>query len=353
MNSRETCDRRRGSRQPVVGLSKVVTSCLRAVGLFVVGLTALFATTSLRADDDLSLLLDFAPWGLHAGAHLAAEKGWFKEQGLNVTVRDGRGSINTIQLVGAGEADVGMAQLGPMATAREQGGVALKSIAGWVRKGDLAAVVDKNAGIHTIADLKGKKLALFAASPFLPFLDTFLAAGGLTRDDVNLLYVEPSAMLTTYTSGQADGVLTAGPFGQALAERVRPASLVLAESAGISYPSYGYFATEEVIAKKGDLLRRFLATQVRAFEYIYDGHVDEAVAAIISQRSDLKLDPEVLKNQIELYRPFFTTPNTEGKPFGWQAEADWENTIKSMVAAGVLSKDYKPSDFYTNTLLGE
>src|SRR5690606_35237263 len=144
--------------------------------------------------DDLSVLLDFAPWGLHAGVHLATEKGWFKEQGLNVSVRDGRGSVSTIQLVSVGEADVGMAQLGPMATAREASGINLKAIAGWARKGDLAAVVDRTSGIKTIADLKGKKLALFAASPFLPFLDMFLKAGGMTRDDVSLLYVEPSAM---------------------------------------------------------------------------------------------------------------------------------------------------------------
>lgn len=329
-------------------------SYLRIGRFLAVGLAAaLIATTSARADDDLSVLLDFAPWGLHAGVHLAAEKGWFKEQGLNVNVRDGRGSVSTIQLVGVGEADVGMAQLGPMATAREKSGIPLKSIAGWVRKGDLAAVVDKTAGISTIADLKGKKLALFAASPFLPFLDTFLKAGGLTRDDVNLLYVEPSAMMTTYTSGQADGVLTAGPYGQALAERDRPASLVLAEQAGISYPSYGYFSTESVIEGKEDILRRFLATQTRAFQYIYDGHVDEAVAAIISQRADLKLNPEILKSQIELYRPFFTTPNTEGKPFGWQSEDDWANTIKSMVEAGVLGDGFKPQDFYTNAFIGE
>jgi NitT/TauT family transport system substrate-binding protein len=240
-----------------------------------------------------------------------------------------------------------------MATAREKSGIPLKSISGWVRKGDLAAVVDKTAGINSIADLKGKKLALFASSPFLPFLDTFLKAGGLTRDDVELLYVEPSAMLTTYTSGQADGVLTAGPFGQALAEKVRPASLVLAEEAGISYPSYGYFTTETVIENRGEVLRRFLATQVRAFTYIYDGHVDEAVKAIIAQRPDAKLDPEVLKNQIELYRPFFNTPNTGGKSLGWQSEIDWQNTIESMVSVGVLGQGFTPSDFYTNALLGE
>jgi NitT/TauT family transport system substrate-binding protein len=326
---------------------------MRIGKLLAVGLTAFIAAAPAKAADKLSVLLDFSPWGLHAAVHLAEVKGWFKEQNLEIDARDGRGSVNTIQLVGAGQADVGFAQLGPMATARDTSGIPLKSIAGWVRKGDLAAVVDKSAGIKSIADLKGKKLALFAASPFLPFIDRFLAGGGLKRSDVDLLYVDPSAMLSTYTSGQADGVLTAGPFGQALADRNRPSSLVLAEQAGISYPSYGYISTEAVIGQKEDALRRFIATQVRAFEYIYNGHVDEAVQAILSQRRDAKLNPAILKSQIELYKPFFTTPNTEGKRFGWQSEADWTSAIKSMEEAGILRKGFKPADFYTNALVGE
>lgn len=306
-----------------------------------------------RAEENLSVLLDFAPWGMHAGVHLAAQKGWFDERDLNVDIRDGRGSVSTIQLVASGNADVGMAQLGPMATAREASGIDLKSIAGWVRRGDLAAVVDASSDIHSIADIKGKKLALFTASPFLPFLDMFLAGGGLTRDDVTLLYVEPSAMMTTYISGQADGVLTAGPYGQSLAQRDRPARLVLAEEAGITYPSYGYFSTEETIADKHEALSRFMDVQVRTFEYIYDGHIDEAVEAIISQRPGLKLNPEVLKAQLELNRDFLITPNTEDKGLGWQSPEDWKQAVESMVAAGLLGEGSNPQDFYTNEFVGD
>lgn len=324
-----------------------VATCAGLVAALAVG------TVPARADDDLSLLLDFAPWGLHAGAHLAAQKGWFKEQKLNVSIRDGRGSVSTIQLVGAGEADIGMAQLGPMAAARHKSGIALKSFMGLAQNGDLAAVVDAKSGIKTIADLKGKKLVLFAASPFLPFLDTFLKAGGMTRNDVELLYVEPSAMMATYTAGRADGVLTAGPYGQSMAEKTRPSSLVLATQAGISYPSYGYFSTEKVLAEKKAPLQRFAAVQARAFEYIYKNGLDEGVAAIVAARPDVKLDPTILKRQLELYADFFATPNTKGKKIGWQAEADWAAAIKSMAEAGVIEARYKPGDFYTNEIVGE
>ena len=315
-------------------------------------LCAIFAVAmsnvGAQAQEKIKFLLDFAPWGGHAAAHLAVQKGWFKEEGLDVEVLDGRGSVSTIQLVGAGQADVGMAQLGPMATARTTANLPLKSIAGWMRKGDLAVLVDSRANLNTVKDLAGKKLALFAASPFVPFLDMFFKNGGITKEAAQLVYVDPSAMVTAYTSGQADGVMTAGPYGMAIAELVRPTKLILAADYGIAYPSYGLFATESTIAQKKEALRKLVKVQVRAWNYIYDGHVDEGVDAIIKQRPDAKLNPVVLKRHLELYRDFFETPNTKGKTFGWQADADWKEALESMERAGLIKAGWKTSDFFTN-----
>ena len=65
-----------------------------------------------RAADRLSVKLDFLPWGFHAGMHLAIFNGWFKDAGLEVDAQDGRGSANTLQLVNAGQIDVGQIQVG-------------------------------------------------------------------------------------------------------------------------------------------------------------------------------------------------------------------------------------------------
>jgi len=308
---------------------------------------------SAHAQEKLKFLLDFAPWGGHAAAHIATQKGWFKEEGLDVEVLDGRGSVSTIQLVAAGQADVGMAQLGPMASARMSANLPLKSIAGWMRKGDLAVLVDSRANINTVKDLTGKKLALFAASPFVPFLDMFFKNGGITKEQAQLVYVDPSAMVTAYTSGQADGVMTAGPYGMAIAELVRPTKLVLAADYGISYPSYGLFATETTITQKKEAIRKLVKVQIRAWKYIYDGHIDEGVDAIIKARPDAKLNPVVLKRHLELYRDFFETANTKGKAFGWQSDKDWTEALESMEKAGLIKAGWKAADVFTNEFTPE
>jgi NitT/TauT family transport system substrate-binding protein len=261
--------------------------------------------------------------------HLAKAKGWFDQAGLDVDIADGKGTLSGLQLVGAGRVDVGAVQLGPMAVARENN-LDLVSIAGFARRGDLAIIVDEKTGPKNAKELAGKKLVCFTGSPWVPFIESFGKNAGL-GDQFKVTMVAPPAMVSSYASGDADGFLSLAPFGVPLVAKSRPGRAILAVDHGIHFPSY---------------------VQIRAWEYIYrDGNFDEAVKAIIAARPDAKLDPELLKGQMMAYRDFIETPATKGKRWGWQAEADWVEAIKSMEAAGAIKPGRKPSDYYTNALV--
>lgn len=323
---------------------------LKLTALITGGFLALSAIGA-QAADKLTVRMDFIVWGTHAAMHLANEKGWFKEAGLDVEVQDGTGSSNTIQLVAAGQADVGQVQLGVMAVAKEKG-ADLVSIAGWFRKSDLAVLVDRDSAVNSPADLKGKSIVNFNGSPWSPYIPSFLKAAGLSEGDVSIVAVAPPALMSTYTAKQADAVMTTAPFGLPVIENSRPSKAILMADAGIAFPSYGLIVRRETLAEKKDALRRLVEVQVRAWEYIYDGHVDEAVDAIIAQRPGMKLNRDVLKGQIELYHDFIETPASAGKPFGVQAKEDWAKALSDMEAAGLVGAGRDPADFFTNELLG-
>jgi NitT/TauT family transport system substrate-binding protein len=122
-----------------------------AVGLAATAFLALPLGSAALAQESLTVRLDFLPWGVHAGMHLAQEKGWFEEEGLEVEIQDGRGSGNTLQLVNAGQVDVGQIQLGLLPQARQEG-AELTSFAGWLRRTDLAVLVDRGSGLTQIED---------------------------------------------------------------------------------------------------------------------------------------------------------------------------------------------------------
>jgi NitT/TauT family transport system substrate-binding protein len=309
-----------------------------------------------QAPDALSVRVDFAPWGVHAALHLARAKGWFKEDNLAVDIQDGTGTLSTINLVAAGKVDVGFVQLGPMAIARASG-LPVKSFAGYLRKGDLAVMVDSAKGPKTAKELAGKKIVCFANSPWAPFVDQYIKNLGLTKgtgaNEVNVVMVSPAAMVSTYASGDADGFMSLQEFGEPLVMGVRPARSFLAADVGIAFPSYGMMATDDSLTKRADALKRLSANQNLAWTYIYEkpANLDEAVAAMMAQRADKQLNPEVLKAQLLLSKDFLGTPNTAGKPMGWQAAADWKVAVKSMSDAGLIKADARIEDFFTNDLI--
>ncbi|MCY3983258.1 MAG: ABC transporter substrate-binding protein [Roseovarius sp.] len=322
-----------------------MTHLLGAAAIAAFGAVETFAET-------LAVRLDFSPWGVHAGMHLAEAKGWFDEAGLDIDLQDGKGTINTIQLVGSGQVDVGQVQLGLMALARENG-LPLKSFAGWARRGDLAVLVDANSDINSVADLEGKKLVTFTASPWVPYIDNFLAAGGLTRDDVSILMVAPPAMVGTYASGEVDGFMTVGPFGLPLTAQSRPAKQILMDDADVTFPSYGLIAQESTLEERRDELAKLAQVQQRAWEYIFDGNVEEAADAIVSGRPDSNLNRDVLIGQIEAYRDFFHTERTRNLPIGVQSAEDWADALAAMEAADIIKPGQQAEDFFTNELLGQ
>ncbi len=306
-------------------------------------------TVPSHAQEKLSVRLDFSPWGVQAAMHLAKNRGWFREAGLDVDIQDGRGSGNTIQLVNAGQADVGQVQVGLVGSARAQG-ARIVSIWNFQRKTDLCVLVDRASPINRIADLRGKKVVVFAASPWAPFIDTFLRAGGLGRDDLPVEVVDPAALWGTYIAKRADGLMSTVGSAIPIAEGPRPSKCILASEGGVTFPSYGLVVREDTVQSRGAALRRLIQVQQRAWEYLRTNPEDGA-RAIIAERPDARLDPKVLTDQVKLTIEYFDTPAAQGRPIGWQAREDWEAALKSMEAAGVVRPGWNVADYYTNALM--
>lgn len=329
-------------------MNKPIQRRTTLAGLSAAAVALAFATAA-EAQENLSVRLDFSPWGVHAGMHLAQDRGWFEEAGLNVDIQDGRGSGNTLQLVNAGQVDVGQIQLGLLGASREEG-AKVKSFAGFQRKTDLCILVDKDSDATEIADLKGKSLVVFAASPWAAYIDDFLAAGGLAEGDAEVLYVDPAALWGTYTAGRADGLMSTIGSAIPVAEASRPSKCLMLDLADLYFPSYGLIATEETIESRGDALKKLVEVEQRAWAEIKE-NPQAGVEAVMNQRPDAQLNPDVLRHQIELTVEYFDTESTAGKPIGWQSEEDWTMALEGMEKIGLIAPGWTVSDYYTNDLV--
>ena len=145
--------------------------------------------------------MDWIPWATHAPMHLAVERGWFAERGLDVELQNGTGSVSTVQAVGAGRFELGWASLATMAIAREEN-LPVRSIAGVVRRSDLGMMYASESGIRGPKDLEGKTLVTSPASLEQPFIEPFLRKNGANPDRVTVLALDPAAKLQTFMAGR-------------------------------------------------------------------------------------------------------------------------------------------------------
>src|SRR5262245_13812666 len=90
-------------------------------------------TGAAHAAEKLSIRLDWITEPMHMPFFLAEERGWFKAADLDVSIEDGNGSTMTVQLVGAGRFDIGLADLSPMAIGKARG-IPIVYIAGFIRR---------------------------------------------------------------------------------------------------------------------------------------------------------------------------------------------------------------------------
>lgn len=295
----------------------------------------------------------WTPNGLQAGWHWGLEKGIFKKHGVDVRHEDGNGSTVTVQLVAAEKIDLGFTDLSTMAIGRERG-MKIISIGGLIRQTSIGIFVPKGSGIKNIKDLEGKEVIYTATSFEGPFMNAFLRAGGTSREKVNLVSVDASAKVSTYAGGRGMGMVTSIPFGAPQVAKARPSDEILLADYGFVLPSYGLVVHQDTLKSRPDVLRKVAAAFFESWQQIIDGGKDaaeEAADIMIKRRTDAKIDREQTIGIIRQHIPYFYTPNTKGKPLGWQSAEDWAATIKAMEEAKLLKPGSRPNMYFTNDLL--
>lgn len=319
----------------------------RAAGLALAALAMAFAGASqAQTLDPVKVRLDWTPWANHAAVHLAQQKGWYKQAGLDVTLEDGNGSVTTVQLVGANNTfDVGHAALAPMMIAREKG-LPVKALAVFLRKNDIGVLVPADSGIGSVAQLKGKKIGYTAGSLEAPFIDAYLAFGKLKRSDVELVNLDAASKASNYAVGRTDAVFSTIPFVFPTTHKARASKAMLFADAGLNMPSFGLVANEAKLAERGEVLGRFASVVARTWEYIFAGHEDEGLDAIIAQRPQARLDRAVLRAQLDALKGFFDVP--AGGRIGAPQPADWEQAVKTLSSVQLIGTTRPAADYYVS-----
>lgn len=321
-------------------------------GAFAVALWVAALAGSSCAADDVSFRLDWKLTGYQLPFYWAQEKGYYKKEGLNVDIKPGAGSGKTVNLIGGGHSEIGFADYMLMAAAAAKG-MPVRGIMGVVQEGAWAVISYAQNPIKTPQDLIGRSVAMTADHKAL--FDLLLAVNKIPQDKVSIKVVSPATRNTIFANGGVDAFV-AITIGSPLDLVVRakhgkgdPVYFMPFAKFGVSPMGQGVITTDKMIAEKSNVLARFIRASVHGFsDVLKKGNYEEAIQIGLKLSGTPKAREESIRLQLHEALSHFHTPNTEGKPFGWMSEADWQKSVDILLKTKKIDKAFSPSKLYTN-----
>ncbi|GGD63026.1 ABC transporter substrate-binding protein [Microbacterium murale] len=287
---------------------------------------------------DVTLMLNWYPYGEHAAFYYGVEQGIFEEHGINLTIKAGQGSTKTAQAVGQGQVDFGWADT-PAVLANIDKGVAIKSVGVFLQTTPSAVQVFADSGIEEPEDLKGKTIAVSAGDAPTTTFPAYLEAVGLSESDVTQQNLDAAGKIAAVLSGQVDGLIGfAHDQGPTIAAKSGKDMTYLRYSdAGLNFFSNGLIAPVSTIEGDPELVKELVAATSESFAAAQED--PEAAVAAMDGKDPQMPEKDVLLDQWEETIKLLTTDATEGKAPGVNATEDWEATLTVLTDAGLISGD--------------
>ena len=170
-------------------------------------LASLLAAAPASAAEPVTVLLDWFVNPDHGPLVVAREKGFFADEGLEVTLIAPADPNDPPKLVAAGQADVAVSYQ-PQLHIQVAEGLPLRRFATLVATPLNCLVVLEDSPVRSIADLAGRKVGFSVGGFEDALLGAMLAGEGLSLDDVTLINVNFS-LSPSIVSGQVDAVIGA------------------------------------------------------------------------------------------------------------------------------------------------
>ena len=250
---------------------------------------AMSAGSGAMADghaNDVTLQLQWVTQAQFAGYYVALDKGFYEEEGLDVTILPGGPDIAPPQVLAGGGADV-MLNWMPSALAARERGLPVVNIAQPFVSSGLMLTCWKDTGIESVEDFRGKTIGVWFFGNEYPFLSWMSQAGIPTEggeDGVTVL--KQGFNVDPLLNREADCIstMTYNEYGQVLDAGVDPDELVTFkyEDQGVATLEDGMYVLEDGLEDPVfvDKMVRFVRASMKGWEYA-EANVDEAAEIIV------------------------------------------------------------------------
>ena len=221
---------------------------------------------------------------------VAMKKGYFLDEGLDVlTLPQGNGKV-ALQAMVEGKADFATVAETPIMFSILRGERIFIVANIETSTANDAVVARVDAGIAKPADLKGKRIGFMPGTTIDFFLDSFLTAQGLTRQDITAVPLKPEEVLDVLLEKKADAV-AAWNYPLTQIKRRLGAQAVTFYDRHIYTEHFNIAATQDFVRQNPQTVTALLRALVRAEAFVAS-HANEG-QDIVSE--GIKVDKDLVK----------------------------------------------------------
>jgi NitT/TauT family transport system substrate-binding protein len=281
---------------------------------------------------------------------LAIDSGFYKEEGLDVNYVEGKGSSYAIQAVGAKKADIGVSDLGTAAFGISKK-TPIKAIFSFLQSGPQAVISHRETGIKKPKDVEGKRLAFGPADSGWILFPAFASANGIDMSKIIQVSAGPASMPQLLLAKKVDAILNYFTSVPEMTSQGADLTYLRYSDYKVSLLGGGLIAHTQTIKNRGAMLRKFIKATTKGFaEALKDP--EKSIDMLMKRAPMIVSKKKIAIENLKMSLSLLHTERSKGKPIGWMASEDWENTIR-LLAKYREMKPLAADRYYSNAFFPE
>lgn len=296
--------------------------------------------------DNISIMLDWYPNAVHSAFYVAQEKGYFKEEGLNVKIEMPADTNDPLKLAATGKVDLAISYQNQTILSKSEG-IPIISVAALVRHSLDELMMKKSSGIHSPKDLEGKNVGYSSSELSEAIIKTMVEADGGDFSKVKMTDVGWD-LIPSVATDRVDAIIGGYINHEFVLLNKEGYDMKSIQNSDYDVPdNYELILVtgQKTFHQKRDAIKRFWKAVAKGQEEVKKNPKEGLQILLDHENDSFPLDKDVETKSLEILLPRM---EDDGLPFGYQEKESWEKTENWLFKKGVIKNHVNINDVMDN-----